>query len=97
MATRFSPALRALRATAPRRFNSSTSTTRPARIMQMAAQTSRPSPAEAAVPLMWAVCGGLIYTAWNRVEEREDGVVEKVCVVRCAMERGGKVLTGYSF
>lgn len=25
---------------------------------------------ESAVPVMWAVCGGLIYTAWNRVDEK---------------------------
>jgi hypothetical protein len=38
--------------------------------MEMAAQADKPSALEAAVPVMWAVCGGLIYTAWNRVEEK---------------------------
>lgn len=25
---------------------------------------------ETAVPAMWAICGGLIYAAWNRIDEK---------------------------
>ncbi|KAL1592645.1 hypothetical protein SLS60_011061 [Paraconiothyrium brasiliense] len=63
---------------APARFNSNTST-RAARVIEMAAQAEKPSALEAGVPVMWAVCGGLIYTAWNRVEERDGAEnVQKV-------------------
>jgi hypothetical protein len=89
MAPRFTPLLRlpinaaslaSKRTPAAFRFNSNTSTSGAARVMEMAAQADKPSALEAAVPVMWAVCGGLIYTAWNRVEER-SGVenVDKVC------------------
>ena len=38
--------------------------------------------AEAAVPVMWAVCGALTYTAWNRMSERSAGDnVEKLIIV----------------
>lgn len=37
---------------------------------------------EAAVPVMWAVCGALTYTAWNRMDERTaGGNVEKLIIV----------------
>jgi len=35
----------------------------------MAAQAEKPSAVEASVPVMWAVCGVLCYTAFSRVEE----------------------------
>jgi hypothetical protein len=35
---------------------------------------------EASVPVMWAVCGALVFTAFNRVEERSGkDEVETVC------------------
>ena len=38
--------------------------------------------AEAAVPIMWAVCAGLSYTAWNRMSERSaDENIEKLLIV----------------
>lgn len=37
--------------------------------------------AEAAVPVMWAVCGALTYTAWNRMDERNAGDAEKLLIV----------------
>ena len=84
MAPLFTPLFRlaslaSKRTPATLRFNSNTSSSRAARVMEMAAQADKPSALEAAVPVMWAVCGGLIYTAWNRVEER-SGVenVDKV-------------------
>ncbi|KAF1967844.1 hypothetical protein BU23DRAFT_542068 [Bimuria novae-zelandiae CBS 107.79] len=65
---------------APARFNSNTSTSRASRVIEMAAQAERPSALETAVPVMWVVCGGLIYAAWNRVEEKAGSEnVEKVC------------------
>lgn len=56
---------------APARLNSNTTTSRAARVIEMAAQAEKPSALEASVPVMWAVCGALIYTAWNRIDERE--------------------------
>ena len=71
---------------APARFNSNTSTSRTARVIEMAseanaqAQAQKPSALEAGVPFAWAVCGVLGYAAWNRVEEREGSEnVGKVC------------------
>ncbi|KAJ4351445.1 uncharacterized protein N0V89_006787 [Didymosphaeria variabile] len=67
---------------APARFNSNTSTGRAARVIEMAAQAEKPSTLEAGVPIMWAICGGLIYTAWNRIEEREGAEnVQKLLIV----------------
>ena len=64
------------------RFNSSSSASSAARVFQMASQAERPSNAEAAVPLLWIVCGALTYTAWNRMEERTAGEnVEKLLIV----------------
>ena len=64
------------------RFNSSSSSSGAARVIQMAAQAERPNTAEAAVPVMWAVCGALTYTAWNRMEARTAGDnVEKLLIV----------------
>lgn len=64
------------------RYNSSSSSSRAARVIEMAAQAERPSGAEAAVPVMWAVCGALTYTAWNRMTERNAGEnVEKLLIV----------------
>lgn len=38
--------------------------------------------AEAAVPLLWAVCGALTYTAWNRMDQKNaGGNVEKLLIV----------------
>jgi hypothetical protein len=37
---------------------------------------------EAAVPLLWAVCGALTYTAWTRMGERgQKGEVERLLIV----------------
>ncbi|KAJ4305776.1 hypothetical protein N0V90_001308 [Kalmusia sp. IMI 367209] len=64
---------------APARFNSNTSSSRAARVIEMAAQAEKPSALEAGVPVMWAVCGGLIFTAWGRIGERDGSEnVEKV-------------------
>ncbi|KAF2470208.1 uncharacterized protein BDR25DRAFT_394108 [Lindgomyces ingoldianus] len=62
------------------RFNSSSSTSRAARVMEMAAQAEKPSAFEASVPILWVLCGAAIVTAWNRVDEREDHV-EKLLIV----------------
>jgi hypothetical protein len=87
-------------ARAPRafvRYNSS-STSRAARIVEMAGQVEKPSTysdihiqwpradpmlgaLEASVPVMWAVCGVLTYTAWNRMEGRKGDEVEKLIIV----------------
>jgi hypothetical protein len=38
--------------------------------------------AETAVPIMWAVCAGLSYAAWNRMDARTVGDnVEKLLIV----------------
>jgi hypothetical protein len=83
------------------RFNSSSSTSGAARVIQMAAQAERPSKLplyymlqdsiannhcvgamEAGVPVMWAVCGALTYTAWNRMDaSNASGNVEKLIIV----------------
>jgi len=64
------------------RYNSSSSSSSAARVLEMAAQAERPSGAEAAVPVMWAVSGVLAYTAWNRMSERSSGeYVEKLLIV----------------
>lgn len=83
------------------RHNSSSTTSRAARVIEIAAQAERPSTsrtnvclthrnsangliggAEAAVPVMWTVCGVLTYTAWNRMTERNAGEnVEKLLIV----------------
>lgn len=94
MAPRFAPLVRlpitsavlAAKRTAPAsiRLNSNTSSSRAARVIEMAAQAEKPSAMEAAVPVMWAVCGVLTYAAWNRVEEK-SGVenVDKVRIHHC--------------
>jgi hypothetical protein len=67
---------------AGKRYNSSSSSSSAARIVEMAAQAERPSAAEAAVPVMWAVTAGLGYAAWNRMSERSAGAnVEKLLIV----------------
>ncbi|RMZ70751.1 hypothetical protein GMOD_00000886 [Pyrenophora seminiperda CCB06] len=71
-------------APAPFRSNSSSSTTSSAaRVMEMAAQAERPSGAEVAVPILWALSGVLGYTAWNRMSERSSAGqdVEKLLIV----------------
>ncbi|KAJ4354951.1 hypothetical protein N0V95_003360 [Ascochyta clinopodiicola] len=62
------------------RYNSSTSSTRAARMLSLAGQVEKPSLLEASVPVMWGVCGALTYTAWNRMEGKE-GEVEKLIIV----------------
>ncbi|KAF1951145.1 hypothetical protein CC80DRAFT_481361 [Byssothecium circinans] len=63
------------------RYNSSTSS-RASRVIEMAAQAEKPSAMEATVPIMWAVCGGLIYTAWNRIDEKSgQDNVDKLLIV----------------
>jgi hypothetical protein len=68
----------------PARFTSSSATTRASRLVSMATQTDKPRAAEAAVPALWAVCGGLIYTAFARVDQGEVESVEKVCLWGCS-------------
>lgn len=85
------------------RYNSSSSTSRAARIVEMAGQVEKPSTStptllarkdaaqakvltsagalEASVPVMWAVCGALTYTAWNRMDGRKGDEVEKLIIV----------------
>jgi hypothetical protein len=83
------------------RYNSSSSSSGAARVMQFASQAERPSKfhsasplyprryanhstgaGEAAVPVMWAACGVLAYTAWSRMDERTVGdSVEKLLVI----------------
>jgi hypothetical protein len=44
--------------------------------------TTTTAAAEAAVPALWAVCAALVYTAWNRMDERSVGDnVEKLLIV----------------
>ncbi|KAJ8104878.1 hypothetical protein OPT61_g10517 [Boeremia exigua] len=62
------------------RYNSST-TSRASRIVEMAGQVEKPHVLEASVPVMWAVCGALTYTAWNRMEGRKGDEVEKLIIV----------------
>ncbi|KAH7132178.1 hypothetical protein B0J11DRAFT_577114 [Dendryphion nanum] len=63
------------------RFNSSTSTSSAARIVEMARSAEKPSPIEASVPAMWAVSGALCLLAWNRASERKEDHVEKLLIV----------------
>ncbi|KAL5119804.1 hypothetical protein ACEQ8H_002165 [Pleosporales sp. CAS-2024a] len=64
------------------RFNSTSSPSSAARVIQMASQAERPNVSEAAVPVIWAVCGALTYTAWNRMDQRNAGDnVEKLLIV----------------
>ncbi|KAF1849217.1 uncharacterized protein K460DRAFT_279581 [Cucurbitaria berberidis CBS 394.84] len=64
------------------RYNSSSSSSRAARVIEIAAQAERPSGAEAGVPALWAVCGALTYAAWNRMNEQTAGEnVEKLLIV----------------
>ncbi|KAL1591799.1 hypothetical protein SLS59_010071 [Nothophoma quercina] len=63
------------------RYNSSSSTSRAARIVEMAGQVEKPSALEASVPVMWAVCGALTYTAWIRMDGRKGDEVEKLIIV----------------
>lgn len=63
------------------RFNSSTSTSSAARIVEIARSAEKPSSVEAAVPVMWAVTGGLCLLAWNRAAERKEDHVQKLLVV----------------
>lgn len=76
------PITRTFRATPFARFNSDASSSRAARVIEMAAQAEKPSALEAGVPVMWALCGALAYTAWNRAAERDaaESTVEKVCL-----------------
>ena len=67
---------------ATKRFNSSSTSSSAARMMEMAAQAERPNAAEAAVPLAWVACGALTYAAWNRMSERSAASnVEKLLIV----------------
>jgi hypothetical protein len=70
------------------RYNSST--TGASRIVQLAGQVERPSAIEASVPVMWAVCGALVFTAFNRVEERAGS--ENVETVSCICAFSGEFL-----
>ncbi|KAF2182030.1 hypothetical protein K469DRAFT_713110 [Zopfia rhizophila CBS 207.26] len=88
MARRFVPkrlpitAAFAGRRTALARFNSTSSASgSAARVMQMAAQADKPSPFEASVPVMWLLSGAAIFTAWNRIDEKQEDHVEKLLIV----------------
>lgn len=86
------PITRTFRAASPvaARFNSNTTTSRAARVIEMAARAEKPSALEAGVPVMWAVCGALIATAWGRIGEREGNEnVEKVSQLCLCEERKG--------
>jgi hypothetical protein len=74
------PITAASRMPAAIRYNSSSSSSRTARVIEMAAQAEKPSAMEATVPIMWAICGALTFAAWARIEEK-SGVenVDKVC------------------
>ncbi|KAF2126695.1 hypothetical protein P153DRAFT_368764 [Dothidotthia symphoricarpi CBS 119687] len=64
------------------RYNSSSSSSPAARVIEMAARAERPTTAEISVPLLWAATAGLAFTAWNRMDERgAAGNVEKLLVV----------------
>ncbi|KAF2867790.1 hypothetical protein BDV95DRAFT_610691 [Massariosphaeria phaeospora] len=64
------------------RYNSSSSSSRAARVIEMATQAEKPSPLEATIPIMWLISGALIYTAWNRIDEKSAGNnVEKLLIV----------------
>ncbi|KAH9866889.1 hypothetical protein IAQ61_007478 [Plenodomus lingam] len=64
------------------RYNSSSTSSTAARVIQIAARTERPSATEAAIPALWAACGALTYTAWNRLsEESAGGNVERLIIV----------------
>ncbi|KAF2710138.1 hypothetical protein K504DRAFT_466565 [Pleomassaria siparia CBS 279.74] len=70
------------RAPATLRYNSSSSSVGASRIIQMASRAERPSPLEASVPVMWAVCGALTFAAWGRIEERSGSLdVETLLIV----------------
>ena len=74
--------LAAKRMPATIRYNSTTSSSRAARVMEIAAQAEKPSPMEATVPIMWAICGALTFTAWRRIEEKSGQEnVEKLLIV----------------
>lgn len=73
---------------APARFNSNTSTSRAARVIELASQAEKPSALEAGVPVMWAACGVFTLLVWNRIEERAGTEnVEKVCWLHEAIQR----------
>ncbi|KAF2122656.1 hypothetical protein BDV96DRAFT_639230 [Lophiotrema nucula] len=62
------------------RYNSS-SATRASQIAQFAAQAEKPSAMEASVPLLWAICGGLTYVAFNRQSNADTANVDKLIIV----------------
>ncbi|KAF2015106.1 hypothetical protein BU24DRAFT_493569 [Aaosphaeria arxii CBS 175.79] len=63
------------------RLNSSAATSPAARLAEIARTAEKPSALEASVPVMWAVSGALIYTAWNRIDEKKEDHVEKLLIV----------------
>ncbi|KAF2644037.1 hypothetical protein P280DRAFT_515011 [Massarina eburnea CBS 473.64] len=64
------------------RYNSSSNSGRASRVIQIAAQAEKPNAMEATVPIMWVLCGGLIFTAWNRIEEKSGQEnVDKLLIV----------------
>ncbi|CAI6332714.1 unnamed protein product [Periconia digitata] len=64
------------------RYNSTTNSSRAARVIEMAAQAEKPSALEATVPIMWAICGALTYTAWTRIDEKNDAEnVDRLLIV----------------
>ncbi|KAF1831414.1 hypothetical protein BDW02DRAFT_572025 [Decorospora gaudefroyi] len=83
LATRLPRTLITTRTTTPafRSNSSSSSSSSAARVLEMAARAERPSNAEVAVPLLWAVCAGLSFTAWNRQSEGVGADVESLIVV----------------
>lgn len=67
------------------RMNSTSTSTVASRVasevQQRVAVVEKPSSLEASVPVMWALSGAAILAAWSRIDDKEEGVVEKLLIV----------------
>ncbi|ORY10008.1 hypothetical protein BCR34DRAFT_602467 [Clohesyomyces aquaticus] len=63
------------------RLNSSSSASRAARVIEMAAQAEKPTAFEASIPVLWALCGAAAFATWNRIDDKGEDHVEKLLIV----------------
>jgi hypothetical protein len=63
------------------RYNSTSTSSRASRMVEMARQVEKPNLLDSSIPLLWATCGVLTYTAWNRQEGRRGEEVDKLIII----------------
>ncbi|KAF2748701.1 hypothetical protein M011DRAFT_476093 [Sporormia fimetaria CBS 119925] len=74
-------AFTARRTPAAVRFNSQSTASTAAQVVEMARAANKPSALETAVPVAWFVTGLVAWMTFNRVDDKDGEYVEKLLVV----------------